>query len=74
MLEIQCLACDETLKLPKFIDADNFDGQLVCQKCKALLYVKLVKGKVRKYKIVERLRKGEPVQLHVVYDNDKRVS
>jgi len=54
MVEIECLACDKTLKLPQSIDMDNYDGQLVCSKCKALLHVKLVKGKLRKYKIVER--------------------
>ena len=73
MVEIECLACDNTLELPKFIDTSNYDGQLVCPKCKALLYLKLVKEKVRKYKIVERLRQGEPVEVHVVYENDKRV-
>ena len=54
MVEIECLACDKTLELPQFIDTDNYDGQLVCSKCKALLHVKLVKGKLRKYKIVEK--------------------
>ena len=53
MAEIQCLACDKTLKLPQFVYTDNYDGQVVCQECKSLLYVKLVKGKVQKYKIVE---------------------
>ncbi len=68
MVKIECLACDKTLKLPQSIDTDNYDGQLVCSKCKALLHVKLVKGKLRKYKIVERVRSGEPVELRVVYD------
>jgi len=71
MGEIQCLACDKTLKLPQFVNTDNYDGQVVCPECKALLHIKLVKGKVLKYKIVERLRRGEPVKLHVVYDNDR---
>ena len=65
MVEIVCLACDKTLELPQFIDTDNYDGQLVCSKCKALLHVKLVKGKLRKYKIVERLRLGEPVKFEI---------
>ena len=52
MIEIECLACGETLKIPQFIDNDNYDGQVVCQECKSLLHVKLVKGKVQKYKIV----------------------
>ena len=68
MIEIQCLACDKTLELPQFINTDNYDGQLVCSKCKALLHVKFVKDELVKYKIVERLRLGEPVELKVVYD------
>jgi len=74
MVEIECLACDKTLELPQFVDTDDYDGQLVCSKCKALLYVKLVKGKLRKYRIVERPRPGEHVKLHVVYDDDKKSS
>ena len=69
MVDIQCLACDKTLKLPQFVNTDNYDGQVVCPECKALLHIKLVKGKVLKYKIVERLRRGEPVELKVVYED-----
>ncbi len=53
MVEIECLACGKTVELPQFIDTDNYDGQVVCQECKSLLHVKLLKGKVHKYKIVE---------------------
>ena len=53
MVEIECLACGKAVKLPRFIDSDNYDGQLVCQECKSLLHVKLVKGKVQKYKVLE---------------------
>ena len=53
MVEIECLACGKDVKLPQFIDSDNYDGQLVCRECKSLLHVKLVKGKVQKYKVVE---------------------
>ncbi len=77
MVEIQCLACDKTLKLPQFVNTDNYDGQVVCSDCKALLHIKLVKGKVLKYKIVERLRQGETrkVIFEVVHDNkDKKPS
>ena len=53
MVNIDCFACGKTVKIPKFIDTDNYDGQLVCQECKSILHVKLTKGKVQKYKIVE---------------------
>jgi len=58
MVEIKCLACDKTLELPRFIDTDNYDGQVVCQECKSLLHVRLVHGKVQKYKIVENKSEG----------------
>ena len=53
IIEIECLACGKTLKMPKYIDADKYDGQVVCQECKSLLHVKLIKGKVQKYKIIK---------------------
>jgi len=58
MAEIECLACGNAIKPRQLNDTDNYDtsyydGQVVCQECKSLLYVKLVKGKVQKYKIIE---------------------
>jgi DNA-directed RNA polymerase subunit RPC12/RpoP len=53
MVEIECLACGKTVKIPQFINTDKYDGQVVCQECKSLLHVKLVKEKVEKYKVVE---------------------
>ena len=58
MVEIQCVACEKAIKPWQLNDTDNYDtenydGQIVCQECKSLLHVKLVKGKVQKYKIVE---------------------
>ncbi len=58
MVEIECLACSKAIK-PRQLndtdnyDAENYDGQVVCQECKSLLYVKSVKGKVQKSKVVE---------------------
>ena len=58
MVEIECLACGKAIKPQQLNDTDNYDtenydGQIVCQECKSLLYVKLVKGKVQKSKILE---------------------
>ena len=69
MVEIKCLACDKALEIPKSIDTDNYDGQLVCFKCNALLHVKLVKGKLRKYKIVERRRPDKPIEVIEIVKN-----
>ena len=72
MDEILCLACDKTLEIPQFVDTDNYDGQLVCSSCKALLYVKLTKGKLRKYKIVDRSRSREQKLNIVVKDEESK--
>ena len=57
MVDIECLACGKTVKFPQFINTENYDGQVVCQECKSLLHVKLVKGEVQKYRIVENKSK-----------------
>ena len=62
MVEIECLACGKTIKPRQLNDTDNYDtenydGQIVCQECKSLLYVKSVKGKVQKSKVVENKSK-----------------
>lgn len=53
-MEIDCLVCGKAIKVPDFIDTNNYDGQLTCSECKSLLHVKLGKGKVRKYEVVEK--------------------
>lgn len=62
MVEIECLACGKAVKARQLTDSDNYDtdsydGQIVCQECKSLLHVKLVEGKVQKYKLVENKSK-----------------
>jgi transcription elongation factor Elf1 len=74
MVEIECLACGKSVKIPKYINTEKYEGQIVCQECKALLHMKLAKGKVEKYKIVERFRPGAPVEFRVVYDKDEKSS
>jgi len=46
MIEIGCLACSKIIKMPQYIDTEKYDGQVVCEECNSLLYIKLVKGKV----------------------------
>ena len=44
-------------------DTENYDGQVVCEKCRSLLYVKLLKGKVQKYKIIKKeFSQSEPIK------------
>jgi hypothetical protein len=54
MVEIECLVCGKTIKIPQFIDTNNYDGQVTCPECASLLQVKLVGAKVRKYMVVEK--------------------
>ena len=58
MVEIECLLCEKPIKLPKCIDTEDYDGEVVCQECQSLLYIKLVKSKLRKYRIKERGFRG----------------
>ena len=53
-MEISCLICGKTIEIPQFIDTNNYDGQISCRECKALLRMKMFGGKVRKYELVER--------------------
>ena len=64
MVEIECLACRKSIKPRQLNDTDNYDtanyyGQVVCQKCKSILHVKMVKGKVQNTKIVENNMKHD---------------
>jgi uncharacterized Zn finger protein (UPF0148 family) len=71
MVDIKCLVCGKTVKLPQFIDIDNYDGQVVCPKCKALLHVKIVQGKVQKYKIVKQSEPiKEPIKVEYIMPNE----
>jgi hypothetical protein len=53
-VEISCLICGKKIEIPQFIDTNNYDGQISCHECKALLKMKMFGGKVRKYELVER--------------------
>jgi len=53
-VEISCLICGKTIKIPQFIDTNNYDGQINCPECKSLMRVRLVGAKARKYEVVER--------------------
>lgn len=54
MVEIECLLCEKPIKLPKYIDTENYEGEVVCQECQSLLYIKLVKSKLQKYRVKQR--------------------
>ena len=76
MVEIECLLCEKPIKLPKYIDTEDYDGEVVCQECESLLYIKLVKSKVRKYRIEKRgfreLSAEEVVKLFKAMDEKEK--
>lgn len=54
MVEINCIVCEKPIKLPSYIDPDDYDGHIFCHECNLLLYVKMKSSKVKKYKVVEK--------------------
>ncbi len=56
MVEINCIVCEQPIKFPSYIDADDYDGQIFCHKCNRLLYVRLKSSKVKKYRVIEKLK------------------
>ena len=70
MVEIVCRWCKKAIKPRELNNADEYDtesyyGEIVCQECQSLLYVKLVTGVVRTCKRVE-----EKPAHRVVYDTE----
>ncbi len=47
MVEIECHLCGEKFSPSQCIDTDKYDGEVICPKCKVLLRIKLVKGKLQ---------------------------
>ena len=66
MLDIRCLACGKPITLPAYIDAEDYDGEVVCQECGSLLHVKLADSKVRKYRVVDRNFRSENKALGIL--------
>ena len=51
MPEITCLGveCRKIIKLPSYIDPQDYDGHLRCRECKSLMRIKLEGSEVVKY-------------------------
>ena len=76
MVEIECLACGKAIKPRQLNDTDNYDtenydGQIVCQECKSLLYVKSVKGKVQKCKVLENKSNQKDRQYNIIVQSEE---
>lgn len=70
--KIDCLGCREELIIPEWVNPDDYEGHVRCDKCNALLYLKYKDGKLPKHKLVEK----EPfdiknIKIQIVYDDSE---
>lgn len=56
-MQIECIICGNSTKLPRNSDTKKYDGQVFCQKCTSLIHVKLAESKIVEYKILDKLSK-----------------
>ncbi len=49
--ELLCLACNKPITLPKYI-VEDYKGEVGCQECGYILYLKLEDWYVREYRII----------------------
>ena len=54
MDKINCIVCEKPIKLPSYIDPEDYEGHIFCHKCNLLLYVRLKTAQVKKYRVVEK--------------------
>ena len=54
MDKIECQLCEQYFNLPLCIDKDDYDGEVCCKKCKALLHIKIKDGRLKKIKVVDK--------------------
>lgn len=51
--EIECYVCRDIIKFPEYVGQD-YSGDLACDTCGSSLRIKLVKGEVKEFKVVDR--------------------
>jgi len=60
--KIACILCKNTIKFPEYVGQD-YSGDLLCDTCNSLLRIKLDKGEVREFKVLEdRLEQWKGVE------------
>ncbi len=70
MEKIDCLVCGKSVKFREYIDAEDYDGEVVCQECGSLLHVKLANSKVQRYKVVKKYFRQEKSEEEIAYLNE----
>ena len=53
MVDIRCLVCGQSLKIPSNINPDNYKGHIFCHRCNLLLSVKLKSSLIEEFKVVK---------------------
>jgi len=54
-VEIECIHCLEKTELPEYISINKFEGEFICKKCRARLYIKFRGSeKPERYKLEEK--------------------
>jgi hypothetical protein len=49
--KIPCIICTSAIKLPEYVGQD-YSGDLLCDRCRSLLHIKLDKWEVKQYKVL----------------------
>ena len=49
--KIPCIICTHAIKLPEYVGRD-YSGDLLCDRCRSLLHIKLDKWEVKQYKVL----------------------
>ena len=49
--EIPCIICNNAIRFPEYVGED-YSGDLLCDRCRSLLHIKLDKWEVKQYKVL----------------------
>jgi hypothetical protein len=49
--EIPCIMCNNAIRFPEYVGQD-YTGDLLCDRCRSLLHIKLDKWEVKQYKVL----------------------
>lgn len=64
MPKIECLFCYEPIDIPKYIDLEEYEGEIVCKNCHTRASIKFANSpKPTKYKVV---KEGAPREIKVI--------
>ncbi len=73
--EMTCLytECKKEIDIPKYIDTDDYEGEMLCPECDTRLFVKF-KGSLKpnKYRLVEK-PPPKPTQINYIVDSEETI-